>query len=140
MTSEFIVAVDCMAFLSRGGKSTSEEMAVEACTNASRVRRVMSMLKKGGLICTREGARGGYTLCKPPEDITLGEVFSLTSGYAYAYRKKQPAIDYECMEGKGMHAVMENIHRGMEEHCRRYLNTITLKDVLFELESGLKSK
>lgn len=140
MTSEFIVAVNCMVFLSRGGKSTSEEMAAEACTNASRVRRVMSMLKKGGIICTREGARGGYILCRPPEDIEMGEVFSLTSGYAYATRKKQPAIDYACMEGKGMQAVMEKIRRGMEENCRRYLSTITLKDVLLGLEKEFKTK
>jgi len=140
MTNEFIVAVNCMVFLSRGGRSTSGEMAAEACTNASRVRRVMAMLKKGGLICTREGVRGGYILCGPPEDITLGEVFSLTSGYAYAYRNRQPSIDYECMEGTGLHAVMAKIHLGMEENCRRYLDTITLKDVLFDLDRDLKWK
>lgn len=140
MTSEFIVAVNCMVFLSRGGKSTSEEMAREACTNASRVRRVMSMLKKGGIICTREGARGGYALCRPPGEITLGEVFSLTSGYAYAYRKHPPSVDLKCMEVSGMHAAMEKIHRGMEENCRRYLDGITLQDVLLELDKDLKAR
>ena len=90
MTSEFIVAVNCMVFLSRGGQSTSEEMAAGACTNASRVRRVMSMLKKGGPdLYQGRGARGGYTLCRKPEKVTLGEVFSLTSGYAHVYRRKQ---------------------------------------------------
>lgn len=140
MTSEFIVAVNCMVFLSRGGKSTSGEMAREVCTNASRVRRVMSMLKKGGLICTREGVRGGYTLCRPPGEVTLGEVFSLTSGTAYDYRKDRPSIDFACMEASRMHAVMEKIHRGMEETCRRYLDTVTFADVLFDLSKGIKEK
>jgi DNA-binding IscR family transcriptional regulator len=123
MTSEFIVAVNCMVFLKRGGKSTSGEMAKAACTNASRVRRVMSMLKKGGLICTREGAGGGYILCRPPGEITLG-----------AYMKKQPSIDMKCMQLSGMHTVMEKIHVGMEENCMSYLKSITLKDILLELD------
>jgi len=138
MTSEFIVAVNCMVFLSRGGKATSEKMAAEACTNASRVRRVMSMLKKGGLMCTKEGAWGGYTLCRPPEEVSLGEVFSLTSGYAYVYRKKQPSIDFKCMEVSGMQAVMEKINLGMEETCRHYLDAITLLDVLQSLSADKK--
>jgi Rrf2 family protein len=133
MTSEFIVAVNCMVFLSRYGKATSEEMAKEACTNASRVRRVMAMMKKGALICTKEGARGGYILCKPPEEVTLGEIFALTFGYAYTYKSRQGTIDQECMECSGMDAVMEEIHKGMEEKCRQYLDTITLRDILKSL-------
>jgi DNA-binding IscR family transcriptional regulator len=92
------------------------------------------MLKKGGLICTREGAGGGYILCRPPGEITLGEIFSLTSGYAYAYMKKQPSIDMKCMQLSGMHTVMEKIHVGMEENCMSYLKSITLKDILLELD------
>ncbi len=138
MTSEFIVAVNCMVFLSRYGKATSEEMAKEACTNAPRVRRVMAMMKKGALICTKEGAQGGYILCKPSEDVTLGEIFVLTSGYAHIYKSRQSAIDHECMECSGMDAVMEKIHKGMEENCRRYLDTITLRDVLKILQKEIK--
>ena len=130
MTGEFIVALNCLIFLSRTEKATSEEMAKQVCTNASRVRRVLAMLKKGGLVGTKEGITGGYSLLKAPGQVTLGEIMSLTSGHIITYKKSNSYIDMECMEQSGMQAVMEEIEGGMEENCMRYLDCITLADLL----------
>lgn len=137
MTGEFIVALNCMVFLSRTEKATSEEMAKHVCTNASRVRRVLAMLKKGGLVGTKEGIAGGYSLLKA--EVTLGEIFSLTSGHVITYKKSSSAIDMECMEQSGMHAVMEEIAGGMDQNCRRYLDTLTLEDVRKKLQTSSRT-
>ena len=39
---------------------------------------ILSLLREGGLVTSRRGARGGYELAKPPDDISLEEVVRLS--------------------------------------------------------------
>ena len=41
---------------------------------------ILSGLKQGGFVESRRGAEGGYLLARPPELITLGEVFRYVEG------------------------------------------------------------
>jgi Rrf2 family transcriptional regulator, cysteine metabolism repressor len=41
---------------------------------------ILLMLKRAGLISSRRGAKGGYTLIKQPKDITLGQVIRILDG------------------------------------------------------------
>lgn len=39
---------------------------------------VLIQLKKGGFIRSKKGPKGGYSLCRPPKEITIGEIVRLT--------------------------------------------------------------
>ena len=39
---------------------------------------VLTQLKKAGLIQSKKGPKGGYSLCRPPKEITVGEIVRLT--------------------------------------------------------------
>lgn len=41
---------------------------------------IMPVLSKNGLAEGVHGARGGYRLCRPPENCTAGEILRLTEG------------------------------------------------------------
>ena len=41
---------------------------------------ILSGLKQGGFVESRRGAEGGYLLARPPETITIGEVFRYVEG------------------------------------------------------------
>ncbi|MBS0151183.1 MAG: Rrf2 family transcriptional regulator [Nitrospira sp.] len=41
---------------------------------------ILLMLKRAGLISSRRGMKGGYTLIKQPKDITLGQVIRILDG------------------------------------------------------------
>ena len=41
---------------------------------------IVSLLVKGKLIAGSSGKGGGYKLCRPPEDYTVGEIIELTEG------------------------------------------------------------
>src|SRR5262250_974591 len=41
---------------------------------------ILLALKRAGLLSSRRGMKGGYTLIKPPEDITLGQVIRILDG------------------------------------------------------------
>ncbi len=41
---------------------------------------ILLALKRAGLLASRRGLRGGYTLIKPPDEITLGQVIRILDG------------------------------------------------------------
>lgn len=41
---------------------------------------ILIMLKHGQIVRSKKGPRGGYSLARPPEDITLAEVVRLLDG------------------------------------------------------------
>ena len=41
---------------------------------------ILLALKNAGLLASRRGVSGGYSLIKPPQDITLGQVIRLLDG------------------------------------------------------------
>ena len=55
MDSSFNLAVHALVCLSHSGRSlSSEALAENICTNPTRVRRVQAVLKKAGVVETRE--------------------------------------------------------------------------------------
>ena len=54
---------------------TSAEIAAHNGTNPVVVRRVLGMLRKAGLLESEKGHSGGWRLAKPPNSITLADVY-----------------------------------------------------------------
>ncbi|MEO0389374.1 MAG: Rrf2 family transcriptional regulator [Pseudomonadota bacterium] len=54
---------------------TSAQIADHAGTNPVVVRRVLGRLRKAGLLTSEKGHAGGWCLARPPQDITLADVY-----------------------------------------------------------------
>lgn len=54
---------------------TSAEIAGHAGTNPVVVRRVLGKLREAGLLTSEKGHAGGWRLARPPEDISLADVY-----------------------------------------------------------------
>jgi Rrf2 family protein len=74
--TRFAVAVHALALIERLGaeRITSDLIAGSVGTNASFVRRVLSMLSHAGLVRTSPGVAGAM-LARPPAKITLLDVY-----------------------------------------------------------------
>ncbi len=46
----------------------------------SYLEQLIASLKKAGLVKSTRGANGGYTLTKPPEDISVGDILRVVEG------------------------------------------------------------
>ncbi len=49
---------------------------------------IMGKLKQGGLITSKRGLKGGYSLSRPPEDIMVSEIFDILD---------ESDVDIECL-------------------------------------------
>lgn len=72
MNSSFSIAVHALVYLNHMERVlSSEELAQNVCTNPVLVRKVMSKLKKAGIVTTKGGKSGGYAFASDAETLTL---------------------------------------------------------------------
>lgn len=128
MTSEFSVAVHALVYLNhKASIVSSEELAVNICTNPARVRKVMARLKKAGLVRTKEGAEGGYHFTGDPQKVTLRQVGEALDMRYVSATWHSGDTDMQCLVASGMADIMDEIYGNLDSLCREKLSEITIK-------------
>ncbi|MFB9274669.1 RrF2 family transcriptional regulator [Cohnella cellulosilytica] len=141
MNSEFIIAVHSLVLLAHrpDGMASSEEIATNVCTNPVRVRKVMSCLRKNGFVDTREGSGGGYRLSRDPGDMTLADVYRALAAGSLAPKWCSGDPESDCMVGSNMGEVMNEVFCGADQQLERYLESITIGQMLSRLTAMAKA-
>jgi len=87
---------------------------------------LMSALRSGGVIRSVRGARGGYVLAKPPNQIKLIDVFGCLEG---------PVITAECVEDidyceRAAECAARLLWVQVQEAIKNVLQSVTLQDLV----------
>lgn len=72
---------------------TSEALARQSDSHAVVMRRTLAGLREAGIVRSEKGHGGGWTLGRPLEKITLGDVYEalgLSSAFALGHRTESP--------------------------------------------------
>ncbi|MDD5654992.1 MAG: Rrf2 family transcriptional regulator [Candidatus Omnitrophota bacterium] len=77
--------------------------------------RICSSLKAAGLLKSSRGSKGGFTLSRPPDEITLKEIVEVLEG---------PLVLVGCTSDK--------------HYCKR-VNTCVTRDIWYELSRAMES-
>lgn len=130
-----MISIHCLVYLSQleSHMASSEALANNVCTNASRIRKVMSVLRKNGMVETKEGIDGGYVFSKSPKTVTLGEIYHITAANSIASNWRSGSVDKPCMIASGMGAVMEEVYMLADENCRLFFETLSIQDIINKL-------
>jgi len=86
---------------------------------------IMPPLKTAGLINSSRGAHGGYTLAKPPQDITLKDIILTMEGSLSLVE----CVDNHEACSRISHCVTRDIWNELSEKISETLQTITLNDL-----------
>ncbi len=63
-----------------GGQSSAEAMADALGVSKSHLVKVLQRLTKTGLIRSSRGPGGGYSLTRPPQEVSIREVYEMVEG------------------------------------------------------------
>lgn len=130
MTSEFAIATHALVVLShRKTVVSSDVLAENICTNPTRVRKVLSRLKKAGLVETKEGAEGGYLLVVPADQIDLRTVADTLEVAIVTATWKSGNPEMSCMISSGMAGVLDGLYADLDKNCRELMGNITIADL-----------
>ncbi|MCA0758207.1 Rrf2 family transcriptional regulator [Paenibacillus sp. N4] len=132
MNSEFTVAVHSLVLLAYLPEhmASSETIARNVDTNPTRIRKIMSILKKNGYVKTKEGIGGGYILDCEPEEVTLAEIYRTLSGGTLKPHWCSGNPEESCLVSANIQNVMDHFFYEAERHFEAYLERNTLQTVL----------
>jgi len=138
VTSVFALAAHAVALLAFNGENgaTSALIASSASTHPARVRRVLGMLVRAGIVSGREGAGGGYVLAKPPDAITLADVFIATRGEGLLLPLHPRAPNEKCPIGAGITAALVTVDDAMDAALRDALAHRTVAWLTSQVVAG----
>lgn len=130
MDSSFCVAVHALIYLHHKAELlSSEALAENICTNPARVRKVLSPLKKTGMVETREGSEGGYRFTGDAGTLTLEQVADALGIRFVEAAWRSGGQDMDCMVATGMAGLMDELYDDLDQRCRQRLAQITIADL-----------
>lgn len=130
MTSDFCIALHALVYLDHKACAVSSEiLADNICTNPVRVRKVMAKLKAADMICTKEGAEGGYRISADPETTSLADIAAALDTAFVEMNWLSGNPDKDCLISSGMADVMTDILNDLDAICIGHLKKTSLADV-----------
>lgn len=131
MNSDFNIAVHALVYLSHKACSlTSSELAENVCANPARVRKVLSSLKRAGLVEAKEGgAGGGYCIGRRALEITLEDVSDALEVCFVSTSWKSGDPHMDCLVASGMADIMDEIYSRLDRECKENLRSVTIADI-----------
>ena len=139
MDTKFSSAIHMLILISEAETPmTSEEIAVSVGTNASYIRKVTGLMKKKGIIESRQGATG-YQLLVKPEELTLYEVYQAVSEteQVHVFDLHQNPND-QCIVGKYIRPVLTDVFRSIEKKAEQELRNTTLRDCMDRMQGEIE--
>lgn len=130
MDATLSIGVHALVYLNHKGESVSSEILAEnICTNPARVRKVMSKLKKAGIIETKEGIAGGYRFARDAKSISLEKIASALEVRFVDLAWRSGDMDMNCLIASGMADIMDEIYQKLNNECYQKLKEITIEDI-----------
>jgi Rrf2 family protein len=134
MNTHFAVAIHVLVFIAEQGGSpvTSETVAGSVGTNPSFVRRILAQLGRAGLTTAQEGKRGGTVLARPPEQISLRDVYRAVDEERVLI-PVHPSPHPQCKIGRNITGVLGTAVAEVEETVDAALDRTSIADLLAEI-------
>ena len=131
MDTKFSVAVHVLILISEApNQLNSNQIAGSVGTNASYIRKILSLLKKSGMIDSHRGV-SGYVLTTTSDQITLLGIYKavMDEPQIHLLDIHQNPND-QCVVGRHIRPMLTGMFEGIEEAFARELSQKTLADCI----------
>ena len=138
MDTRFSSAIHTLILIAGAEKPlTSDQIAKSVGTNASYIRRITGLLKKQGIIGSRQGV-SGFTILVKPRDLTLYRIYQAIAEteQIHVFDLHQNPND-ECIVGRHIRAVLTDTFREIEEKAEQELKKTTLLDCMLKMKAEM---
>jgi len=129
MNARFQIATHILTLLyhSNGEVLSSDYISGSVNANPALIRKELGNLRKHGLVESKEGKTGGYTLSKSADLITLADVYNaVKSASPFGLAKNQAHPD--CPIGKQVNKHIVSLYQDVDQTITKQLELMTLAD------------
>lgn len=139
--TKFSAAVHLLVLLALSNAPLSSTlMAQSVGINPSQVRKLLGLLKKDGMVASRQGVEG-YDLAKAAKDITLLDVYDAVhehKGVNVMVIHRNPSD--ECQVGRHIAPVLGNMFASLDSKMAEELAGITVAQVAEAMQLAIESE
>ena len=137
------VAVHCLIFIHEyhgSAKVTSNLLSLSTGINPVVIRNILSGLKKAGIITVPRGT-GGAQLCRPPEEISLYQIYNaLEPEGLSSLIGIHPCGDRPCPVAQSIRNVLKGPYHKIEDSIREAMESVTLAFMIEEFHRQTSEK
>ena len=115
---------------------TSQSLATSISTNPAHIRKLMSFLRKGGLLQTSRG-KAEPVLTRKPEEITLWDIYQImenTTQILHLDTHTNP----DCHEGVHIQLALQENYDHLQHQFEQEMQQITLQKIIEDYQARLK--
>lgn len=104
-------------------------VAEEQDLSVAYLEQIMCVLRKDGLVESVRGRHGGYSLSRPPEEISVGEIIRALEGPVFVSACAEPDPDFdECV--RGAFCVSRLLWMRVSQQIQDAFDSVTLGDLV----------
>ncbi|XXY48961.1 Rrf2 family transcriptional regulator [Sorangium sp. So ce269] len=142
MTSRFAMAIHVLgklAFVHRERQATltSEELSKSVQAHPVVVRRLLGSLRRAGLVDTKRGVGGGISLARPPERITLRDVYEAVEQDEEIIARNPHGPSLSCDIAPLITGYLDEVFGVAEQALKDSLVRVTIADLEREIHARL---
>ena len=112
---------------------SSSELAEGLAANPSLVRKLIGPLVQAGLLASSKGKLGGVALARPPDEITLADVYRAVLPDKKMFFQRTE-IPHRCVVSSNMEPLFADLETELEDAVLGSLGARTLAGCLVEME------
>lgn len=116
-----------LAVHSTGAAIPLKEVAARQDISVKYLEQIVTQLSRGGLVRSTRGAVGGYSLTRPPEEYTVGEILRQLEGSLAPVHCAEPG--HACCE-RADQCVTVEVWQKIQEAVNQVVDHITLADLV----------
>jgi Rrf2 family protein len=145
MTSRFTMALHALTMIALEGEKararpvTSTILARSIHTNPVVIRRVVSDLRRAGLVASRRGAGGGVSLARPASKISLRCVWEALEGRELLFARHPSGPNPACLTGRCVADSLEELYGRAEAALKASLARVTLAELQHDVSRRLST-
>ncbi|MFD1678022.1 RrF2 family transcriptional regulator [Alicyclobacillus fodiniaquatilis] len=135
-------ALTLLAKAQKGESTGIRNLASFLGVSESYLSKIMTKLKKGGIVRSSPGVSGGYELARPANEITFLDVIEVTEGRNHLYdcanfKENRHALfqghhNDKAQSPRGNGCIIQQILHGAEETLNTWLSQHTIQSALTE--------
>lgn len=127
-STKYTTAVHICIFLQHSPQTvvSSSDIAKSVKTNPVVIRRLIQQLRENGIVQSTGGSKGGFSLARKAENITLWDIYMATREEEFF---KRPKVNPDCVVSSNLKLLVYDVFDEAEQSMKKVLAGKTIADL-----------
>ncbi|MCZ6693913.1 MAG: Rrf2 family transcriptional regulator [Bacteroidetes bacterium] len=136
-SSKFTIAIHICIYLDYSNDQlvSSQTLAESVKTNPVVIRRLIGQLRRQGIVGSVAGAKGGFYLAKPVDQLTLWDIYLVVRDDEFF---NKPKVNPDCVVSSNLAVLVDDVYSESEHSMKNSMEKVTVAQLTDKLSDILE--